>query len=233
MRWIVGVWLLSAAAGALLLWQGLFSAAELERLVERCGVWAPASYLALYLVAPVLLLPGAPLAIAGGALFGPLEGATYALFGATGGAALAFSVARRLARPWVEQRVGGQLARIQAGVEAAGWRFVLLARASPLVPYNLLNYALGLTRIGLVPYTLATAAGIVPVLAGYALLGHAGRAALEGQAEAAGRLLVALAALNLAVAVPWLALRLRRGPRTRTSGLGPGLERTRNAHPRP
>lgn len=215
MRWIAGIWLLSATLGGLLIWQGLFNAAALERLVGGFGAAGPIAYLVLYSLAPVLVLPGAPLAIAGGAMFGPAAGTLYALVGSTSGAALSFLVARSVARSWAERHVGEQLARVRTGVDEAGWRFVFVARTSPLLPYNLLNYALGLTRIGFVPYVLATAVGLIPVLAGYVLLGDSGRRALEGQAEVAGRLLTALAVLNLTVAVPWLVRRIWRGSKQR------------------
>ena len=92
---------------------------------------------------------------------------------------------------------------------------MLVARSSPLLPYNILNYALGLTRIGFVPYVLATAVGLVPVIAGYVLIGDAGRRALQGQAEVAARLLTALTLLNLTIAVPWLIRRIWRRSKQR------------------
>jgi uncharacterized membrane protein YdjX (TVP38/TMEM64 family) len=63
------------------------------------------------------------------------------------GATLAFLIARYLAADWVERRLAGRLQEIKAGVERAGWRFVAFVRLVPLFPFNLLNYALGLTRL--------------------------------------------------------------------------------------
>ena len=79
------------------------------------------------------------------------------------------------------QRLGGRLRRLIDGVEAEGWRFVALMRLVPLVPFNLLNYALGLTRISLSAYVLASAVCMLPGAIAYTWLGYAGRSAAVGR----------------------------------------------------
>ena len=78
------------------------------------------------------------------------------------GATLAFLMARVIGADWMAQRLGGRLRRVIDGVAAEGWRFVALMRLVPLVPFNLLNYALGLTRISLPAYVLASAICMLP-----------------------------------------------------------------------
>lgn len=182
----------------------------LQAQLAQFGVWGPVALIVLWLVAPLLFVPGGPITLAAGALFGPLLGAVYSLIGATGGATLAFLLARYAGADWVERRARGHLAQLKAGVESEGWRFVAFVRLVPLFPFNLLNYALGLTRIRLAEYVLATAVCMIPGAAGYAYLGYAGREALtgaEGWVRTGGIALGVLAALVL---LPWMVRHWRR-----------------------
>ena len=114
--------------------------------------------------------PARILSLLGGALFGPVWGTLWNLLGALLGATLAFLIARSVGAEWVAQRLGGRLRRLVEGVEAEGWRFVALMRLVPLVPFNLLNYALGLTRISLRAYILASAVCMLPGAVAYTWL---------------------------------------------------------------
>ena len=133
-----------------------FDPALLETAVRDLGPWAPLAHIALFTLATLLFVPGALFGLAGGALFGPLWGTALNLVGATLSATAAFLVGRYLAGNWVRRRAGPRLARLIAGVEAEGWRFVAFVRLVPLFPFNLTNYALGLTRIPLTNYILAS-----------------------------------------------------------------------------
>ncbi len=187
-----------------------FTVAQIEHWVGRLGWWTPAIYLALWLVVPVLCLPGAPLGLAAGALFGPVRGSLYALVGATAGATLAFLVARYLAGDWATRRASGRIGRIMQGVEAEGWRFVAFGRLAPIVPFNLLNYALGLTRIPLQSYIMATFFGMLPGTVAYVYLGYAGREALAGSPGLVSKGLAALGLLMAVLLVPTMFKRWRR-----------------------
>jgi uncharacterized membrane protein YdjX (TVP38/TMEM64 family) len=180
--------------------------------VAGTGAAAPLLFIGLYALATVLFLPGAVLTLAGGALFGPLWGTLYNLTGATLGAALAFLVARYLAHDWVQARVKGLLGRLMQGVEAEGWRFVAFTRLVPLFPFNLLNYGLGLTRIGFLPYLLATLAFMLPGALAYSYLGFAGREAVAGSEGLIRNALIALALLAAVAFLPRLVARLRQRP---------------------
>jgi len=180
-------------------------AAELAAL----GIWAPVLFVLFYAVAAVLLFPAALLSMAGGAAFGPVWGTLLDLLGATLGAGAAFLAARFLVRDWVRRRVGGRLGRLVEGVEDEGWRFVAAARLLPVIPYNLLNYALGLTRIRFWPYLAASAACMVPGSIAYTWLGYAGREAASGDASSIRYALLALGTLGLAAFVPRVVRRMR------------------------
>ena len=185
---------------------------ELEAKVRALGVWAPLAFVALYAVGTVLFAPGSVLTLAGGALFGPLWGTLINLAGATLGATLAFLVARYLASDWVRARAGPRLGRIIRGVEAEGWRFVAFTRLVPLFPFNLLNYVLGLTRIPIAQYVLATGLLMLPGALVYTYLGYAGREALGGGEGLLQKGFIALSLLAALAFVPRLVTRLRARP---------------------
>jgi uncharacterized membrane protein YdjX (TVP38/TMEM64 family)/rhodanese-related sulfurtransferase len=201
--------LLAAAVGWALLAREGFDPAALEAQLRALGGWAQLGFIASFALATVLFVPGALFGLAGGALFGPVLGTVWNLVGGTLGATLAFLAARYLASDWVARKTAGRLRQLVEGVEAEGWRFVALMRLVPLVPFNLLNYALGLTRIRLTHYTLATLVCMAPGAAAYAWLGHAGRQAAAGDAEALRYGLLGLGLLALMAFLPRLIRRLK------------------------
>ena len=188
--------------------------AEIEQEIARLGGLAPLAYIALYVIATVLLLPGSILALAAGVLFGPVLGSFYALAGATVGATLAFLVARYLAADWVAEKAEGRLKQLLTGVEFEGWRFVAFVRLVPLFPFNFLNYALGLTRIRLLDYVFASFVCMAPGAIAYTYLGYAGREALSSGEALIEKGLIALGLLAVLAFLPQLIRRLRAVPST-------------------
>jgi uncharacterized membrane protein YdjX (TVP38/TMEM64 family)/rhodanese-related sulfurtransferase len=186
------------------------SGAELQSWIRDAGVAAPLIFMALYAVATVLFLPGSILTIAGGALFGPVWGTFYSLTGATLGATLAFLVARYLASAWVARKAGGRVKQLIEGVEAEGWRFIAFVRLVPLFPFNFLNYALGLTRIRLSHFIVASYICMLPGAIAFTYLGYAGREAAAGSEGSIQKGLLALGLLALIVFLPRLIRRMRR-----------------------
>jgi len=201
--------LLLTAIAVALAYREHFAIAALEQWLRQAGLMAPLAFMLLYALAAVLFLPGSVLTIAGGALFGPFWGTFYNLIGATLGATLAFLIARYLAGEWVAQRSAGRLQQLVAGVEAEGWRFVAFVRLVPLFPYNLLNYALGLTRIRLSHYVMTTYVCMLPAAFAYTYLGYAGREALAGSEGLIQKGLLALGLLALVAFLPRLVRQLR------------------------
>ena len=188
------------------------SAAMLERRLEQLGALAPLVFIAAYALAAVAFLPGLIFTIAGGVLFGPVFGTLFSLVGATIGASLAFLVARYVASDWVSRRVGGRLERLITGVEREGWRFVAFVRLVPIFPFNLLNYALGLTRIGLFPYMLATFICMAPGAFAYTWVGHAGAETVAGGRSGIQAMLIALGLLAAVIFLPRLVRRVKADP---------------------
>jgi uncharacterized membrane protein YdjX (TVP38/TMEM64 family)/rhodanese-related sulfurtransferase len=204
------VLLVAALAATAALHRDRLDPAVLDAWIGGLGSWAPIGYVAVYALATIAFVPGTIFGLAGGALFGPFWGSALNLLGATSGATLAFLVARYLAAEWVARKAGGRLGRLIAGVEAEGWRFVAFVRLVPLFPFNLSNYALGLTRIPLGHYVLASLVFMAPGTIAYTWLGHAGREALAGDAAAVRYGLLGLGLLAAIAFLPRL-LRRRRG----------------------
>lgn len=206
---------LVAAIGVAVLYREQFNAAALEQWVADAGVAGPLVFMAIYAIGTVLFLPGSVLTLAGGALFGPLWGTLYNLTGATIGATIAFLIARYLAASWVENKAGGRTKQLIQGVEAEGWRFIAFVRLVPLFPFNILNYALGLTRIKLTHYVIASYLCMLPGAFAYTYLGYAARQAASGDTDTNQIIqlgIIATAILAVVAYIPRIVAKLRRGP---------------------
>ncbi len=136
---------------------------KLRDLIQGFGHLAPLVYILIYTIAPALLLPGLPITIAGGILFGPLWGVVYTILGATMGAGLAFLVSRYVSSDFISSRLTGpKWIKLADSVEKNGWKVVAITRLIPIFPFNLLNYAFGLTRIRFSHYILTTFVCMLP-----------------------------------------------------------------------
>ncbi|MCZ6727155.1 MAG: TVP38/TMEM64 family protein [Acidobacteria bacterium] len=131
--------------------------------VDGLGVWGPIVFALGYAVATVGFIPGSLLTLAAGAIFGLAKGTVTVFFGATLGSALAFLIARYLARSAVERRIAGsaKFAAIDRAVAKEGLKIVTLLRLAPIFPFNLMNYGLGLTKVSFRDYMIASL-GMIP-----------------------------------------------------------------------
>lgn len=169
---------LAIAIVALLLGFGRRAAGLLPDFVARVeglGALGPAVFVVGYAVAVVAFVPGSVLTLAGGALFGLVEGVLYVFAAALLGSTAAFLIARHLARDAVAKRIEGdaRFAAIDRAVGEQGRKIVFLLRLSPVFPFNLLNYSLGLTRVRLVDYVVASI-GMLPGTILYVYIGKLG-----------------------------------------------------------
>lgn len=211
---------LALAALAALIWLGRQAGGSVPRFaawVESLGFWGPAAFFFGYVLATVAFVPGSLLTLAAGAVFGLWQGTTLVFAAATTGASLAFLIARYAARAQVERRVAAdaRFEAIDAAVAAQGLKVVFLLRLSPVFPFNLLNYALGLTRVRFVDYLVASI-GMLPGTFLYVYLGKGlgSLAALgSGQRPETGSGGIALLALGLAATVLVTALVTRAARR--------------------
>ncbi len=146
---------------------------ELLTWVQAQGVWGLVVLAAVWIPAAILLIPGTLITLAGGAIFGVMEGTVAISLGSTAGACAAFLVGRGVARPWVARQVAANLKfqAIDQAIGEQGFKIVLLLRLSPVFPYNLLNYALALTRVPFRDYFLASWIGMLPGTMMYVYIG--------------------------------------------------------------
>ncbi len=127
---------------------------EIKGFIERFGAWGPLVFVGIYVVATVLVIPGSPLSIIAGAIFGSFVGVVVVIFGATIGASFAFLISRYFAREsvagWISRKES--FANLDRMTEEHGSVIVALTRLVPIFPFNLLNYAFGLTRVRFFTY---------------------------------------------------------------------------------
>ena len=140
--------------------------------VDGLGPTGPVVFIAIYIVATVAFIPGSLLTLGSGVLFGVVFGSIYVFIGATIGATCAFLVGRYIARGSVEQQIEGnqKFQAIDRAVAREGLKIVLLTRLSPIFPFNLLNYAFGVTQVSLKDYFLGSI-GMLPGTIMYVYIG--------------------------------------------------------------
>ena len=201
--------LLAALIALALLNRDTLNIELIEQNLQAAGASAPLIFMLIYIVSTVLFLPGSLLTLLGGALFGPVFGTLYSLSAATLGAIAAFMIARYLASDWVTKKSAGRLQQLIQGVEQEGWRFVAFTRLVPLFPFNLLNYALGLTRISVSQYSIATFIFMLPGALAYTYLGYIGKELATGGSDLIQKIMLALALLASVAFIPRLVNRMR------------------------
>ncbi|MGV3756026.1 MAG: TVP38/TMEM64 family protein [Verrucomicrobiota bacterium] len=180
--------------------------------IERLGPLGPVLFIAAYILATVLFLPGSVLTLGAGAIFGVVWGSVYVSLGSTLGATAAFLVGRYAARGWVEKKIAGNqtFAAIDRAVAAEGWKIVGLTRLSPVFPFSLLNYGFGVTRVGLREFILASWVGMMPGTVMYVYLGSLARVGTEGQTKSPAQWAMYGAGLVATIAVTYFVTKIAR-----------------------
>ncbi|PLZ97553.1 hypothetical protein CI594_12585, partial [Fischerella thermalis CCMEE 5196] len=150
--------------------------------IDSLGTVGAIAFIILYIIATVAFLPGSILTLGAGVVFGVVWGSIYVFIGATLGATAAFLVGRYLARGWVAEKIADnkKFAAIDRAVGREGLKIVLLTRLSPIFPFNLLNYAFGVTDVSLKDYFIGSV-GMIPGTIMYVYIGSlAGNLAMIG-----------------------------------------------------
>lgn len=154
--------------------------------IDGLGPAGAAVFVVVYVVACVFFIPGSILTLGAGVVFGVVKGSVLVSVASTLGATAAFLVGRYLARGWVARKIEGnaKFKAVDEAVAREGWKIVGLTRLSPVFPFNLLNYAYGLTRVSLRDYFFASWIGMLPGTVMYVYLGSlAGDLARLGAGE--------------------------------------------------
>ncbi|MEX0936849.1 MAG: TVP38/TMEM64 family protein [Pirellulales bacterium] len=182
---------LAIAASGILLWlpQANDTLVAALQWIDSIGFWGPVLFVVIYIIGCVLFVPGSLLTIGAGMIFGLFVGTITVSIGSTLGAGAAFALARTVLRDWVDKATA-TMPRFQALDEAVGregFKVALLTRLSPLFPFNLLNFAFGLTRVSFRDYMLASWIGMLPGAVLYVYIGTAAKSlaeAMAGKAQA-------------------------------------------------
>lgn len=194
---------------------------EQERLrswVEGYGAWGPVIYILVYCAAPVLMVPGLPITVIGGVLFGPFWGSVYVMTGATVGACVAFLVARYMGREWVAALIKEtRMAALDAQVKQHGWKICAVTRLIPLFPFNLLNYAFGLTDIKFSHYAIASFFFMIPGAVAYVVFSSSLFDAINGRLSS--RLVIGIILVIIVSLLPLVYKKIKEYVDISSSGL--------------
>lgn len=195
--------------------------------IEGAGPAGAAVYVLVYALATVFFLPGSLLTLGAGFAYGVVKGTAVVWVGANIGATLAFLLGRTLARDWIARKVAGtpRFAAIDRAVGQQGLKIVLLTRLSPVFPFNVLNYAYGLTRVGMGDYLLGSLIGMLPGTVMYVYLGSLITSVTElasGKTSGgAAQQIFYFAGLAVTVAVTVYVTRVARQALADATGRGP------------
>jgi len=178
---LIAVPVIVAIAAALWFLPVKHSLLAILEYVQDLGAWGPVLVIIFYVIAAVLFLPGSVLTLGSGFLFGIPLGLLTVWIGAGLGACAAFLVGRTVARDWIIPRAARyeKIAALDAAMEKEGFKIVFLLRLSPFVPFNFLNFGLGLTRVSFKDYALASLIGMLPAEFLYIYMGSAARSLTE------------------------------------------------------
>jgi len=150
-----------------------FQPEQVRAAIQSYGSLAPVIYILIYSVAPVFFVPGWIITVAGGLAFGAVWGTALTVIGATIGATLAFLVSRFMGREYVARLLKGKFKSLDDQAAAHGFQVIFFLRLVPLVPFNILDYVAGISKISLKDYMLGTFMGIIPGTFAYVYLGNA------------------------------------------------------------
>ena len=190
---LVGLTLICLVATALAMYLiGGISPDQLQGWLQQAGGWAPAIYIAVYVVATILVLPSTALNLTGGAIFGPWWGTLWTGIGAMVAAIVAFAFTRTIGREVIARRLAGRWQAMDAEMRQGGLFYMFAIRLLPIIPYGLVNFAAGLTSISFRDYVVGTALGTLPGVLPFVLIGSSGLKAMQ-----TGDVLPLLGALTL------------------------------------
>lgn len=137
--------------------------------------WEGVTFMLLYIICSLSFVPRSAMSIVGGFVFGVTLGAVYSLVSSYIAASLSFLIARYLGKEWIDKNTSGKFLKVKEGVESLGWKFVAMSRLLPVLPFSMLNYAFGLTRVSFSVYIVNTMIFIIPICLMYSMIGETGQ----------------------------------------------------------
>jgi len=206
-RLLISLCLLATAIGIYLI--GAIQPDQLQITLQQAGVWAPIAYIAIYVVATVLILPSTALNLLGGAIFGPWLGTLWTSMAAVVAAVIAFMFTRTIGRDIVSKRIAGRWQALDAEIQTGGLFYMFAIRLQPIIPCGLVNIVAGLTSISFKDFFIGTALGTVPGIFPFVLLGSFGLKAITTGDYRPLLLILSLVALLIASSVWYYRRRTR------------------------
>ncbi|OGI25311.1 MAG: hypothetical protein A2287_09165 [Candidatus Melainabacteria bacterium RIFOXYA12_FULL_32_12] len=182
---------------------------KLQDFIRNLGFFAPLTFILIYTIVPIFFVPITPLSVTAGVLFGPVWGTIYTVIGATLGACATFLVSRYLVKDWVDKRSSAKVIMVQELVRKEGWKFVAIARITPVFPFNFQNYVFGVTDISFRIFFWATFISIIPGSFTYVYLGYAGKVAFADGQDAFPLIIIAVILLLLFSMLPYIIKKIK------------------------
>ena len=188
---------------------------EILKWIESLGYIGGIAFIAIYILSTIAFVPATILTLGAGVVFGLVWGSLYVFVGATLGSIAAFILGRYFVRDWVSKKIAGnqKFAAIDRAVAYSGFKIVLLTRLSPLFPFNLLNYAFGITGVSLKDYAIASV-GMLPATVLYVYIGSLAsdlaRIGSDDQSTDTIKWVIRIIGLSATVAVTVYATQLAR-----------------------
>lgn len=152
---------------------------QVQEWLKQAGIWAPIIYIALYIVATVLVLPSTALNLTGGAIFGLWLGTLWTSIAAITAAVISFFYSRSFARKALGNKLVRNWQKMDAEVVRGGVSYIFAIRLLPIIPYGLVNFAAGLTSVSFKDYFIGTILGTIPGILPFVFLGSSGLKALR------------------------------------------------------
>ena len=170
--------ILATGLGVLLL--GGIDQEQLQTWLQQMGIWAQITYILLYTVGTLLILPSTPFNLTGGAIFGAWWGTLWTTVAAIIAAITAFAFTRTVGRELIASKLAGRWEAIDAEMRLGGLFYMFAIRLLPIIPYGLVNFAAGLTSIRIRDYLIGTILGTVPGVLPFVMMGSGLQALSEG-----------------------------------------------------
>jgi uncharacterized membrane protein YdjX (TVP38/TMEM64 family) len=174
-------WLWALLLTGIIIWAILtpYPSLQLQKFIDNIhsmGAISMLLFILCYVVATVILIPGLILTLGAGAIFGIWKGFLLVSIASTIAASAAFLLGRQLAGKWFLSKIGhnSRMNALKGAIESEGWKIVILARLSPLIPYTMLNYMFSLTSLRFSHYVIASWLGMIPVTFVYVYIGSLG-----------------------------------------------------------
>ena len=144
---------------------------QLQTWLSAMGIYAPAIYIILYVLATWLILPSTPLNLTGGAIFGIWWGTLWTTVAAIVAAISAFAFARTIGREFIMQKLAGRWDGVDAEIRQGGLFYMFAIRLLPIIPYGIVNFTAGLTAIRFKDYAIGTLLGTLPGVLPFVMMG--------------------------------------------------------------